>query len=117
MVPARGRGSNWRRPDRDSTAVGLLDDPNIKALLPSFIRASRDLNHFWSYIKGKFGQWEPRRVHVRDAMTPLMEYLEGANKAPVDSVVSDVLQIFDVDVVHRFGSKRLNADTPIPREQ
>jgi hypothetical protein len=85
----------------------LLDEPNIKTLLPSFVRTSRDLNHFWSYIKGKFGQWEPRRVHVRDAMTPLMVYLEGANKAPVDSVVSDVPQNFDVDAVHKIWMKAL----------
>ena len=47
----------------------LLQEPGIKSLLPPFVRASRDLNHFWSYIKGHSGQWEPRRVHVREAMT------------------------------------------------
>lgn len=30
----------------------LMDDPTLKPLLPQFIRTSRDLNHFWSYIKG-----------------------------------------------------------------
>ena len=40
----------------------LLDDQNIKLLLPPFVRTSRDLNHFWSYIKGRSGQWEPRRA-------------------------------------------------------
>jgi hypothetical protein len=37
----------------------LLNEPSIKQLLPSFVRSSRDLNHFWSYIKGQSGQWEP----------------------------------------------------------
>ena len=60
----------------------LLDEQSIKLLLPSFVRTSRDLNHFWSYIKGKSGQWEPRRVHVREAMTPLIDFLEGANRTP-----------------------------------
>jgi hypothetical protein len=31
----------------------LLQGPIIKPLLPSFVRTSRDLNHFWSYIKGQ----------------------------------------------------------------
>ena len=31
----------------------LLDEPSIKPLLPSFVRTSRDLDHFWSYIKGQ----------------------------------------------------------------
>jgi hypothetical protein len=39
----------------------LLAEPSIKPLLPSFVRTSRDLNHFWSYIRGQSGQWEARR--------------------------------------------------------
>ena len=31
----------------------ILQEPIIKPLLPSFVRTSRDLNHFWSYIKGQ----------------------------------------------------------------
>ena len=85
----------------------LLNEPSIKPLLPSFVRTSRDLNHFWSYIKGRSGQWEPRRVHVRDAMTQLIDHLEGVNTAPVDLVVSEVLQSFDTDGVHKVWIKAL----------
>jgi hypothetical protein len=85
----------------------MLNEPTIKPLLPPFVRTSRDLNYFWSYIKGQFGQWESRRVHVRDAMTPLIDFLEGANRAPVDPVVSDVLQNFDADGVHKVWAKAL----------
>jgi hypothetical protein len=85
----------------------LLDEPGIKSLLPSFVRTSRDLNHFWSYVKGQSAQWEPRRVHVREAMTPLIDYLEGANRTPVDPIVSDALQNFDSDSVHQVWIKAL----------
>jgi len=40
-------------------------------------------------------------------MTPLIDYLEGANRAPVDPVVSDVLQNFDADGVHKVWIKAL----------
>ncbi len=33
----------------------LRGEPSIKPLLPSFVRTSRHLNHFWSYIKGHRG--------------------------------------------------------------
>jgi abortive infection Abi-like protein len=85
----------------------LLAEPSIKGLLPSFVRASRDLNHFWSYIKGQSGQWEPRRIHVREQITPLIDYLEGAHRAPVDPIVSDVLQNFDAEGVHKVWAKAL----------
>jgi len=34
----------------------LLGEPSIKAPLPSFVCTSRNLNHFWSYIKDQSGQ-------------------------------------------------------------
>jgi hypothetical protein len=86
----------------------LLSEPTFKELLPPFIRTSRDLDHFWAYIKTVSGQWEPRRAHVRDGMTPLMDYLEGANRAPVDTVASGVLQNFDAEGVHKVWSKALD---------
>lgn len=85
----------------------LLSEPSLKPLLPQFVRTCRDLDHFWSYIKGQSGQWEPRRVHVREAMTPVLDHLEGVNRAPVDPIVSDVLQNFDADGVHKVWSKAL----------
>jgi hypothetical protein len=85
----------------------ILQEPTIKPLLPSFVRTSRDLNHFWSYIKGQSGQWEPRRVHVREAMTPLIDYLEGSNRTPADAIVSEVLQSFDAEGVHGVWIKAL----------
>jgi Abortive infection C-terminus len=85
----------------------LLDEPGIKPLLPPFVRTCRDLNHFWSYIKGQSPHWEPRRVHVRDGMTPLIDNLEGRNKSPVDPIVSDVLREFDAPGVHNVWTKAL----------
>jgi Abortive infection C-terminus len=44
---------------------------------------------------------------VRDALTPVINHLEGANRAPGDPVVSDVLQSFDSEGVHKVWSKAL----------
>ena len=85
----------------------LLNEPSIKHLLPSFVRTSRDLHHFWSYIKDQSKHREPRRAHVRDALTPLIDSLEGTHRAPVDPIVSDVLQHFDADGVHTIWTKAL----------
>jgi hypothetical protein len=85
----------------------LMQDSTLRALLPEFVRTCRDLGHFWGYIKTVSGQWEPRRYHVREAMTPLFQHLEGANTSPVDTVASDVLQKFDADGVHAVWEKAL----------
>jgi hypothetical protein len=85
----------------------LMQDPVLRGLLPEFVRTCRDLRHFWGYFKGYAPKWEPRRVHVRDSMTPVMDHLEGTHKAPVDTVASDVLQKFDADGVHTVWEKAL----------
>jgi hypothetical protein len=85
----------------------LMQDPVLRPLLPEFVRTCRDLRHFWGYIKGYAPKWEPRRVHVRDGMTPVFDQLEGAHRAPVDNVASDVLQKFDAEGVHSVWEKAL----------
>jgi hypothetical protein len=85
----------------------LMQDPVLRGLLPEFVRTCRDLRHFWGYIKGYAPKWELRRIHVRDSMTPVFNHLEGAHKAPVDTVASDVLQKFDADGVHTVWEKAL----------
>lgn len=89
----------------------LMNDPTLRALLPEYVRTCRDLSHFWSYAKGlptgSSGHWEKRRRHVRDGLTPLFDYLENRNSAPVDAVASDVLRSFDADGVHVVWNKAL----------
>jgi hypothetical protein len=89
----------------------LMNDSALKPLLPEFVRTCRDLNHFWSYAKelptGSGQHWEKRRRHVRDGLTPLFDFLEQKNTAPVDNVASDVLKSFDSDGVHVVWNKAL----------
>jgi len=89
----------------------LMNDTALKPLLPEFVRTCRDLNHFWSYAKelptGTSQHWEKRRRHVRDGLTPLFDFLEQKNTAPVDNVASDVLKSFDPDGVHVVWTKAL----------
>ena len=44
---------------------------------------------------------------MREAMTPLIDYLECSNRTPADPIVSEVLQSFDADGVHRVWTKAL----------
>lgn len=99
--------------DRSSTELyqqlrsELMNDFARRSLLPEFVRTCRDLSHFWAYIKTVSPKWEPRRQHVRDAMIPLFDHLEGANRTPVDTLASDVLQKFDAEGVHIVWEKAL----------
>lgn len=105
IAACEGRRDNTY--DYEEIRTLFMKDPSLRRLLPDFVRTCRDLNHFWGYIRQQSPHWEPRRYHVRQAMTPLFQYLEGANRAPVDEVASDVLQKFDAEGVHAVWEKAL----------
>lgn len=98
--------------DQDYTYQELrrefMRDLALTALLPQFVRTSRDLAQFWLYIREIDTTYAGRRKHVREALNPLFDYVEGKNTAPVDAVASDVLQKFDAEGVAAVWQKALN---------
>lgn len=100
--------------DYEQLRRDFIDDPELKALLPSFVRTCRTLDVFWPFIKNKASTYAERRQIIGEAFTPLVEHLEGRNHAPGDTVVSDALQTFDADGVHAVWAKALNRRTQDP---
>lgn len=94
--------------DYDQLRREFVNDPELKALLPSFVRTCRTLDVFWPFIKNQAATYAERRQFIGEAFTPLVEHLEGRNHSPGDVVVSDALQTFDADGVHAVWSKALN---------
>lgn len=86
----------------------FMDDPETKPLLPSFVRDHRNLSAFWPYIKEEASTYGARRRIISNAFNPLMDRLEGLDRAPSDSVVSDVLESFDAEGVFAVWSKALD---------
>jgi Abortive infection C-terminus len=108
MLVAKAAGDHGTRdPIYTQLRQEFMNDPELKTLLPQFVRTCRDLSHFWSYAKKISPQWEPRRQHVREQFIPLLEYFDGQNRAPADAVVSDTLASFDADGVHAVWEKAL----------
>lgn len=91
----------------------FMQDAATKPLLPEFVRTCRTLDVFWPVIQKLAGKYAERRQIISSAFTPLIEFLEGKNKAPGDATVSDALVIFDAEGVHAVWAKALarrNAD-------
>ncbi len=91
----------------------FMQDSATKPLLPNFVRTCRTLDVFWPFLREQAGTYADRRLIISQAFTPLIEFLEGKNKAPGDTAVSEVLEAFDSEGVHTVWSKALdrrNAD-------
>ncbi len=82
-----------------------------RSLLPSFVRTSRDHGALWAHPKNVAtgsGSWGVRRAHIYEAFQPLLDHLEGRNKAPADAAISEVLSSFDLEGVHRAWERALS---------
>ncbi|MDX3925164.1 MAG: abortive infection family protein [Shinella sp.] len=91
----------------------FMQSEELRDLLPSFVRTCRTLDVFWPFIQRTAGKYAERREFISQAFTPLIEHLEGRNRAPGDVVTSDALETFDAEGVHVVWSKALarrNAD-------
>ncbi|PVY82775.1 abortive infection family protein [Pantoea ananatis] len=85
----------------------FIDSPVYQTLIPSFIRTNRGGDQFWQFIKFKFRSYAERRQFIWEEFQPLMDYIEGKNKAPADDEISDVLRLFNEDGVHSVWAKAL----------
>lgn len=83
---------------------------DTKWLLPEIVTTCRDFGSLWGYLKrvaSGSGSWEARRFHIYQEFTPLLDYLEGKNRSPSDSVVLEALSSFDAEGIHSVWEKAL----------
>lgn len=114
MLIAVSTGQQAKSEDYGALRAHLLNDQRYKALLPSFIRTNRDLNQFWPFIKAKFGTYAERRAFIWQEFTPLLDFLEGRQRAPLDEATSDALKQFDPEGVHGAWQRALERRTSDP---
>ncbi|WP_339757995.1 hypothetical protein [uncultured Hoeflea sp.] len=110
MITALGTGGIMSDPRYQLIRTELISDPEIKPLLPSFVRTCRDSDSLWAYMKSVHegnGAYAARRQHVNGAFSPLLEHLEVGKSVPSDSDVSAVLSRFDGEGVQAAWAKAL----------
>jgi hypothetical protein len=86
----------------------FISDPQLEALLPRFVRTSRNLFQFWEFIKHKFAHYAERRAYIWEEFQPLITFLERGGLHPSDATVSAALEEFDTSHVHAAWSKALD---------
>lgn len=85
----------------------ILENKSFETLLPSWIKTSRDINQFWSFIK-KIDGYQPRREFLWSEFSVLLNYLEFKNISPLEETI-----IFDEVHIHKQWQKaneRKNSD-------
>jgi hypothetical protein len=114
MLIAISTGQEANSGDYSELRSYLLDNSEYKILLPSFIRTTRELNQFWPFIKNKFPSYAERRAYIWQEFTPILDFLEGKNKAPLDKNTSEALKQFDSEGVHAAWQRALERRSTDP---
>jgi hypothetical protein len=107
LLIATATGGSGNNRDYQLLRQYFLDKPDIKPLIPSWVRTNRDLAQFWQFIKFKFPSYVERRTFIWSEFVPLLEFLETGAKVPTDQTVAEVLSRFDLESVHVVWAKAL----------
>lgn len=86
----------------------ILGDPLLKELAPAFLKDCRSLDEFWPFIKGLYGHYAERRKFVWDSFRPMFERIEETSSVPSDQSVSEILQTFDPESIHRIWLRAMD---------
>lgn len=92
----------------------FMSDPRIRDRIPAFVRTYRNLAAFWPYIKNQAPTYAERRQIISGAFTPVMDFFEGSERAPLDEGTTETLRSFDSDGVHEIWTKALDRRSSDP---
>lgn len=107
MLVDQATGSSMDEPLYLQLRREFMEDPATRDLLPDYVRANRSSGALWGYLKSVAPRWQPRREHIWQSFGPLLDHLEGRNRAPADATITETLASFDPDGVHRAWEKAL----------
>lgn len=87
----------------------ILKNSSFSSLIPEFVKTCRDVEHFWSFIKVKFGSYAERREYLWSEFTRLLEYIENHAITPIDTLI-----VFDEAHIHEQWQKAIDRKVSDP---
>ena len=71
-------GQKWEEGESEYKRIRelLLQDKNLRSMIPSFVIKYRDLGDYWDFIKIKFGHYSERRKYLVEEFSQLFDYFE-----------------------------------------
>jgi len=114
MLIDHATGGRADQPQYTALRRALLDAPRVVPLVPEFVRRSRKLDQFWSFIKNKFPSYQERRTFIYDSFAELAAYAENQISNPVADAAEDRLHQLNSAEVLRVWTIALNRRTADP---
>jgi len=88
-LTARATGGDMANQDYIDGRNLIKNHPLLSDKVPKFIEVCRNVDEFWTYIKGEFSSYHERREFLSETLNPLIEILEKGSLQPVSSLKND----------------------------
>ena len=85
----------------------FLSKPELKELIPSWLRTNRDLFQFWQFIKQKFPTYAERRRFILDEFSPLLDSIELTTQIPHENILLETLKEYNSEYLLDMWNKTL----------
>ena len=76
VARATGKGDDFTQKEYSRLRKIVLGIPDIKEMIPRFLKTCRSLDEFWTFIKGVSPQYTGRREFLGDTFNPIIEKVE-----------------------------------------
>src|SRR5690554_974296 len=101
-IIARATGGSFDDELYKVARTQIIQNKILTELLPNWIKIKRDIDQFWTFIKGKFPSYQERREFLWKEFEPALNYLETQSTSPIETTI-----IFDEAHIHSQWEKAL----------
>ena len=92
----------------------LLNNEELKKLLPDFLQTNRTTGQFWQYIKFKFPTYAERRKYIWDEFAKSLNFIENKQKGIIDESISKTIDKFNQEYINAEWLKALERKVEDP---
>ncbi len=85
----------------------LINNNEIKKLLPDFLNTNRTTGQFWQFIKFKFKSYAERRNFLWTEFSGVLNYLETKQKGIIDESTTKTIDKFNQEYINSQWQKAL----------
>lgn len=114
MLIAIATGRSGSDEDYKRLRNNLINNNDIKNLIPDFIITNRDTQQFWQYIKYKFASYAERRKYIWEEFSKILIFLEYKQKGVIDNSTFGIIEKFNQDYIILQWKKAIDRKSEDP---
>ncbi len=114
MLIAIATGSNGDENEFKRLRAYLINNSEVKHLLPDFLQTNRTTGQFWQFIKFKFSSYAERRNYIWEEFSKSLNYAESIQKGVIADNTTKTIEKFNQEYIHSEWQKALERKVDDP---